>query len=232
MIVSPSQGTRQPRGSPILASLGGNSRRGKDQDPDDRGFDTTPSPKFSKGKNFEKADRRKGRPAHLRSPDDSALRDANRDIMLGVLTARASRTLIVYLQETNLNLAHWLASFMRANPISLSSGSWEDISGDTFLKTLLKMPVEQASYDVGRDELYDNSSSIAVDPRNIAQRILEIRLQLSKEFIEDLTLVNEDNTELLRQSLRSSLESCFELSGSSSDSDTPCEWDDDAPQGK
>ena len=40
------------------------------------------------GNSFEKSDRRKGRPAHLRSPDDTPLRDANRDVMLGVLTAR------------------------------------------------------------------------------------------------------------------------------------------------
>ncbi len=85
----------------------------------------------------------------------------------------------------------------------------------------------------------------------------QIRLQLSKEFIEDLSLVTEvgngdimtlnpepypltalsygrvqDNNELLRQTLRSSLESVFERSGSNSDSDSACESDGTAAQGK
>jgi hypothetical protein len=66
------------------------SGKGGNQDPDGRkGLDNEKiAPKSSKGNSFEKSDRRKGRPAHLRSPDDTPLRDANRDVMLGVLTAR------------------------------------------------------------------------------------------------------------------------------------------------
>ena len=37
---------------------------------------------------------------------------------------RAARTLVVYLQETNLNVCQWLMAFMRENPITLT-GSWE-----------------------------------------------------------------------------------------------------------
>jgi len=37
---------------------------------------------------------------------------------------RATRTLITYLQETNLALCYWLVKFQSANPITLS-GSWE-----------------------------------------------------------------------------------------------------------
>ena len=59
------------------------------QDPDAKEIgDTSVSPKSSKGRAFEKKDRRRGRPAYMRSPDDTPLRDANRDFMLGVLTAR------------------------------------------------------------------------------------------------------------------------------------------------
>ena len=59
------------------------------QDPDAKRIgDSSVAPKSKKGGSFEKKDRRRGRPAYLRSPDDTPLRDANRDFMLGVLTAR------------------------------------------------------------------------------------------------------------------------------------------------
>lgn len=45
-------------------------------------------PKSRKGKQFEGQNRRKGRPAYLRSPDDSPLRDGNRDRLIGLLTER------------------------------------------------------------------------------------------------------------------------------------------------
>ena len=44
--------------------------------------------KSQKGKNFEDKKRRRGRPAHLRSPYDTPLRDGNRDRLIGLLTDR------------------------------------------------------------------------------------------------------------------------------------------------
>lgn len=37
----------------------------------------------------------------LRDPDNSPLRDGNRDVLFGMLTKRAIRTLVYYLSETN-----------------------------------------------------------------------------------------------------------------------------------
>lgn len=37
---------------------------------------------------------------------------------------RACRTLVVYLQETNLSVAQWLVTYMQQNPITLT-GTWE-----------------------------------------------------------------------------------------------------------
>ena len=45
-----------------------------------------------------------------------------------------------------------------------------------------------------------------MDPRNVAQRIMDIRVALSKEFQEDLSRIDEENMELLRRSLMVSLE--------------------------
>ena len=86
----PTEGRQGARLAPLRGppSIGAQAR-GRDQDPDAKGLnDNGAGPKHSKGNSFEKADRRRGRPAWLRSPDDSPLRDANRDFMLGVLTAR------------------------------------------------------------------------------------------------------------------------------------------------
>lgn len=45
-------------------------------------------PRSRKGKSYENSKRRKGRPAHLRSPFDTPLRDGNRDRLIGLLTER------------------------------------------------------------------------------------------------------------------------------------------------
>lgn len=57
---------------------------------------------------YAHATRRRGRPAHLRSPDDSPLRDGNRDRLIGMLTQRAAKTLEYYFMETNLTYHSWL----------------------------------------------------------------------------------------------------------------------------
>ena len=44
-------------------------------------------------------------------------------------------------------------------------GSWDDISGETFLRQLLSMPIEEATFKTGRESLFNNASSMGVDPR-------------------------------------------------------------------
>lgn len=164
--------------------------------------------------------RRKGRPAWQRSPDDSPYRDGNRDRLIGLLTERAARTLAYYLSETNLNVYHWLLAFMRQYPIP-KEGTWDDVSGESFLRTLLSMPIQSAKFITGREEtMYDNIPGSGVDPRSIAQRIMDIRKQLAKEWASDLLGVPEENASLLRESLTSSLDKMFAgYTTSSSDDD-------------
>ncbi len=40
-----------------------------------------------------------------------------RDRLIGLLTERASRTLLYYLSETNQHVYHWLIVYIRENPI-------------------------------------------------------------------------------------------------------------------
>jgi hypothetical protein len=50
----------------------------------------------------------------------------------------------------------------------------------------------------GRDSLFDNVRSCDVDPRSIAQRVMDIRKQLAEEFIQELQMIAEENALLLR----------------------------------
>ena len=47
--------------------------------------------------------------------------------------------------------------------------------------------------------------SLTIDPRDLAQRILQIRAHLAKEFLQDLKWVGEENADLLRESLAGSM---------------------------
>jgi len=53
-----------------------------------RSYDGENSRRSGKGSSYENKKRRKGRPAWQRSPDDTPLRDGNRDRLMGLLTDR------------------------------------------------------------------------------------------------------------------------------------------------
>eukprot|EP00239_Pterosperma_sp_CCMP1384_P000286 CAMPEP_0197849396 /NCGR_PEP_ID=MMETSP1438-20131217/11898_1 /TAXON_ID=1461541 /ORGANISM="Pterosperma sp., Strain CCMP1384" /LENGTH=294 /DNA_ID=CAMNT_0043462059 /DNA_START=225 /DNA_END=1109 /DNA_ORIENTATION=+ len=179
--------------------------------------------------------RRKGRPAWKRSPDDTPLRDGNRDRIMGLLTARAVATLMQYTMETNQPLHHWISKFYMDNQIPSTGGSWEDISGETFMRTLM-MTSPTTQGHPGIDPLFDCTAQTPIDPRNIASRIMDIRTILAKEWVEDLLLISEENGSLLRESLMSSLEGTLSMEASNStpsvgdnslDADDVCDPDDD-----
>ncbi|GBF89839.1 hypothetical protein Rsub_02543 [Raphidocelis subcapitata] len=171
-----------------------------------------------KGKQFEGTNRRRGRPAWKRTPDDTPLRDGNRDRLIGLLTERAAKTLMIYLMELNPTHYSWLVEFYKVNPIP-KVGTWDDVSGEAFLRKLLSMPIEAAIFKTGREDLYSNVKPMGVDPRNLAMRILDIRSQLAKEFIQDLSEVAEENSTLMRETLKTSLLGSDAALASSSDSD-------------
>ena len=199
-----------------------------------------------KGDSFERANRRRGRPASASNPDLSPLHDGNYDRLsecgaggegtgwwrvffqfsfpfrvapridprpppnplsptVGLLTQRAVRTLATYLAETNLNTYHWLVAFERAHPIPRDTGTWEDVSGQTFLRTMLTMPIGPAKFDTGREAMYDHAVPTGVDPRAMAQRVMAIRSQIAGEWVSDLGGVSEENALLLREAAAASL---------------------------
>jgi len=68
-----------------------NALRGRSEGFEGRVYDGPPTfarVQSRKGSLFDAKHRRRGRPAHLRSPEDSPLRDGNRDRLMGLLTER------------------------------------------------------------------------------------------------------------------------------------------------
>lgn len=88
----------------------------------------------------------------------------------------------------------------------MQDGNWDDVSGETFLRNLLLMPIEGTSWGsrIGMDPMYDSTKPIGVNPRDLAVRIMEIRSQIAKEWIEELKSVSEENNLLMRETLLSS----------------------------
>lgn len=117
----------------------------------------------------------------------------------------AARTLLTYCMELNPTLFGWLDNYLKTHEIP-KVGTWDDISGETFLRELLVAPMEQTSWgqSVKVNTLFDCTGSIVVNPRDVAQRIMEIRTQLAKEMIEDLKQVSEENALLMRETVVSS----------------------------
>ncbi|KAL4423174.1 hypothetical protein ABPG77_000307 [Micractinium sp. CCAP 211/92] len=148
-------------------------------------------------------------------PDDTPLRDGNRDRLMGILTDRATRTLEHSLQENNPALHVWLSAYLQQNSIP-KDGNWSDVSGENFLRTLLTQPIEQISGSFSDEEpQFANASPIGGDPRLVAQHIMDYRHAIAKEWIEELKLVQEENKLLLSESLMSSLNSSLAAPGSS-----------------
>ena len=159
-----------------------------------------------------KQPRRQGRPPSQRSPDDSPLRDGNRDRIEGLLTMRAAKTLLYYCTETNQHLYRWLGLYINENPIP-DAGAWEDVSGETFLRGMLQGEGARVIPEVKAalvDPLFDCSPVLGVDPRQVAQRILDVRKQLIQEAIEDMEGIKANNYKLITESLTLSLGSLDE----------------------
>ena len=56
----------------------------------------------------------------------------------------------------------------------------------------------------GVDSLYDCTGRLIVDPRNVAQRIMELRSQVAKGWVEELKSVSEENALIMRETVVSS----------------------------
>jgi len=110
------------------------------------------------------------------------------------------------LSELNPTVYAWFSNYLKSHKIP-RDGNWDDVSGETFLRGLLAMPVEETNWgqQTGRNPMYDNTRPIGVDPRNLAQRVMEIRTQIAKEWREELAGIGDENVTLMKETLFSSL---------------------------
>ncbi|PRW60040.1 RNA binding isoform C [Chlorella sorokiniana] len=158
--------------------------------------------------------RRRGRSAHLRSPDDTPLRDGNRDRLMGLLTDRAARTLAASVDDDNPALNQWMGLYLGEHSIP-KDGNWSDVSGENFLRTLLTKPVEEISGSFSdEDDSFLTRSPVGGDPRAIASRIMELRHDIAKEWLQELELVKEENMLLISETLMKSMGSKSNGNGS------------------
>ena len=91
---------------------------------------------------------------------------------------------------------------MRAYPIPRDEGTWEDLSGATFLRKLMSMPVGAANVSPKRAAVYEMTRRAGINPREVAASILSIRTQLAGEWCQDLAsgAIEEENADLMRES--------------------------------
>ena len=77
-----------------------------------------------------------------------------------------------------------LQEYIKRNPIP-TTGSWDAISGEEFLRQLLTGGLETATWKGGvQDPLFSHVGTLGVDPRALGQRIMDIRTALATEFIQ------------------------------------------------
>ena len=62
-----------------------------------------------------------------------------------MLECRAARTLLYYFFEMNPTLYGWFTQYLKEHKIP-KEGSWDDISGETFLRELLMTPIEETNW--------------------------------------------------------------------------------------
>jgi hypothetical protein len=65
------------------------------------------------------------------------------------------------------------SSYILHCTLAAQIGNWADISGETFLRKLLSMAPEE-SRPSNKESMYDCTVAITVDPRSLAQRIMDV----------------------------------------------------------
>lgn len=58
---------------------------------------------------------------------------------------RAAKTLLYYFFELNPTLYGWLSMYLKEHEIP-RDGSWDDVSGETFLREMLMTPIEETRW--------------------------------------------------------------------------------------
>lgn len=116
------------------------------------------------------------------------------------LTRRAVNTVMFYMNELGDGPSHqWLSQFDDfSNKVKLRQFR----NGDQFIARMLLAPLKEGTVTIGYPSARGLSRTVSfvIEPRRIAQRVIDVRLHLSTEWASDLRCVDADNLELQRLS--------------------------------
>ena len=79
-----------------------------------------------------------------------------------------SRIAVVECVNLSEGMSDLCKVLMAAGP-PMQNGPWEDVSGDTFLRTLLSMPIQGAKFDTVRDSLPIHSRGLQAVPKQASR---------------------------------------------------------------
>lgn len=134
----------------------------------------------------------------------------NRRLLNDMLTLQAVKTLLVYLQETNGELHHYLHNFLVNNPFP---GASDERTAEQLLADLACTPLTSVS-DPRRSSVCGPAGEEAylrgkreVSPRDIAERFVALRADLALDFIAELEKVPTSNQQIFRRALTQTIAS-------------------------
>lgn len=115
------------------------------------------------------------------------------------LTRCAVNTIMYYMHELGDGPSHqWLSNFEDFTN-KVKTRQFKD--GDQFIDRMMRTPPKKGNIRIGHPSgRFSRTFPFTIEPHRIAQRIIKVRLQLSKEWARDLRCVDAENLELQRLS--------------------------------
>lgn len=120
-------------------------------------------------------------------------------VLRDFLTRRAVNTVMYYMHELGDGPSHqWLSNFDNFSD-KVKKHTFKN--GDRFIERMMHTPPAKGSLKIGHPSgRFSRTFHFTIDPRNIAHRIVAVRVQLAGEWARDLRCVDAENLELQRLS--------------------------------
>lgn len=118
-------------------------------------------------------------------------------VLRDFLTRRAVDTVMYYMHELGDRPSHqWLSGF-HSYAKHVKQRTFKN--GEHFINSMFSSPPEEGSVKIGHPSgRFSRTVHFTIEPAHIAQRIVDVRVQLSKEWSKDLRCVDAENLELQR----------------------------------
>lgn len=113
------------------------------------------------------------------------------------LTRRAVNTVLYYMHELHDGPSHnWLSNF---DNFSEQVKAHKFKNGDQFLDKMRQAPMEKGYLKIGHPSgRFSRKFPFTIEPRRIASRIVDVRVELAAEWAKDLLCIEAENLELQR----------------------------------